>query len=311
MVEISVLIPHCNDLRQLATCLDLLGRQTLERDRFEIIIADNNSSCGLAAVEQVAGQRARVISAPEPGAGPTRNKAAAIARSDNLVFIDSDCRPGADWLRQGLCALRDHPIVGGPVLMAPRDPQHVTDVEAFDMVFGFNALRYLQHYGFLGSGNLFVRRTVFEQVGGFRSGVSEDVDWSRRARMLGYTLHHAPGAIVAHPARREWGDLVRKWERATRESYLLAREQQWGTLRWLLRSWAVLASPLPHSALALRSERLSSRRQRWGAIRTLFRIRSYRFVEAHRIAMVASIQQARLAEDRHSPEPSQADARYE
>lgn len=310
MVEISVLIPHRDDLEQLATCLHLLDQQTLERTKFEVIVADNNSSCGFAAVEEVVGGRGRVIPAPEAGAGPTRNRAAAAARGEALAFIDSDCRPASDWLRQGLLALQDYPIAGGPVLMVPRDQGQVTETEAFDMVYGFNALRYLRNYGFLGSGNLFVRKRVFEQVGGFRSGVSEDVEWSRRAHALGFTLHHAPGAIVIHPARREWGDLVRKWERATRESYLLARERRWGTLRWLLRSWAVLLSPLPHAALALRSGRLSSSQERWGAVRILFRIRAYRFVEAHRVVLSAAAQQARLTIDRRSSVPSQ-DARHD
>ena len=283
MIRVSVVIPHYDDLDQLAQCLHLLDQQSVERESFEVIIADNNSRCGLAAVEQVAAGRARVVLAPEPGAGPARNEGVKAARGEALAFIDSDCRPAPDWLRQGLIGLEQHPIAGGPVIMEPADPEAPTPEEAFDVVFGFNALEFLKQRGFIGSGNLFVRREVFERVGGFRSGVSEDVEWSHRATALGYSLHHVPGAVVGHPARRGWSELIRTWNRRTREAYLLTRERPYGKLRWILLSWLVLVSPVPHILKVLRCPYLSRWRDRWSATRVLFRIRLYRFMESYRV----------------------------
>lgn len=283
MIRASVVIPHFNDLEHLSHCLDLLDRQSVDRASFEVIIADNNSRCGLKAVEAVAAGRARVVPAPEPGAGPARNEGVKAAQGEALAFIDSDCRPAPDWLREGLRGLEHHPIVGGPVLMEPADPEAPTPEEAFDVVFGFNALEFLKHRGFIGSGNLLVRRDVFEAVGGFRSGVSEDVEWSHRARALGYTLHHVPGAVVGHPARRGWTELIRTWSRRTRETYLLTREKPHGKVRWILLSWIVLVSPLPHVLKVLTCPYLKRWSHRWAAIRVLFRLRLYRFVEAYRI----------------------------
>lgn len=283
MIKASVVIPHYDDLDQLAHCLDLLDQQSFDRASFEVIVADNNSRCGLAAVGRVAAGRARIVAAPEPGAGPARNAGVKAARGAAFAFIDSDCRPSPDWLRQGLMGLEQHPIVGGPVIMEPADPTAPTPEEAFDVVFGFNALQFLQERGFIGSGNLFVRREVFERVGGFRSGVSEDVEWSHRAVSLGYSLHHVPGAVVGHPARRGWNELIRTWSRRTREAYLLARERPAGQLRWILLSFVVLVSPVPHSLRVLASPYLTSWRDRFGAIRVLFRIRLYRFVESFRV----------------------------
>src|SRR5208283_6154127 len=68
---VSVVIPHYNSLATLKNCVSLLDRQTFCRDRFEIIVADNNSSCGIDAVrEAVPG--AKVIHTNEKGAGPAR-----------------------------------------------------------------------------------------------------------------------------------------------------------------------------------------------------------------------------------------------
>ena len=285
MIKISVVIPHYDDLGNLATCLDLLDRQSLDRREFEVIIADNASTCGLPAVEAVVRGRAQVVLAPEKGAGPARNRAAALARGGALAFIDSDCRPVRDWLRDGVAALERHPIVGGPVIMEPQDGTDVTGVEAFDIVFGFDALDFLKNRGFIGSGNLFVRREVFDRVGGFRSGVSEDVDWSHRAVAEGYALAFEPGAIVGHPARRDWNALIRTWERRTRESYLLTREKRFGRLQWLLRAWIVLASPVVHALKILGCERIPQWRSRLAGVAVLFRLRFYRFVEAHRLVL--------------------------
>ena len=50
----SVVIPHYNDLDNLAACLAALRRQNWPKDLFEIVVADNNSKGGTAAVEQIA-----------------------------------------------------------------------------------------------------------------------------------------------------------------------------------------------------------------------------------------------------------------
>lgn len=286
MLAASVIIPHYDDLDNLKVCLRLLDDQTLPRDEFEIIVADNNSKVGLEAVKEVVGNRGIVVHAPEQGAGPTRNVGVAASNKQAfaLVFIDSDCRPMPQWLEEGLAALRTAEIVSGPVLMEPRDWKQITPVEAFDVVFGFRSDMYIHKIGFAGTGNLFVRRDVFEAVGPFRSEVAEDLEWSRRATATGFSLTYTPQAIVRHPARRNWPELVRKWRRHTREAYFLAREQRFGKLSWLLRSWAILGSPLLHVNQIFRSRELPSLRDKLGAAWVLFRIRGFRFVEAHRVA---------------------------
>src|SRR5471032_2792442 len=87
---VSVVIPHYNDLDNLTICLQRLRRQSWPSDRFEVIVADNNSTCGIEAVRRIAPD-IRVVPAAEQGAGPARNAGVAVARGDVLAFIDSDC----------------------------------------------------------------------------------------------------------------------------------------------------------------------------------------------------------------------------
>ena len=68
---------------------------------------------------------------------------------------------------------------------------------------------------------LAVERALFDAVGGFRVGVSEDTEWCERARVAGYRIGYAPAAVVGHPARRTWDELLAKWRRLNVESFNL------------------------------------------------------------------------------------------
>ena len=281
---ISVVIPHYNDLTNLERCLDLLSDQSLPAGQFEIIVADNNSRCGLAAVVAVCGDRARVVPAPIQGAGPARNEGVRASRGAYLAFVDSDCRPRSDWLERGLAAVKKKSqIIGGRVEVDVEDAERMTPVEAFEKVFAFDFKTYIEKKGFSGSGNLFTSREVFDKVGGFRSGVAEDYEWSRRATGLGFSLGYADDVIVSHPARRTWEELVGKWKRTTREGYLLMIETRWGRLRWFLRSIVVLLSPAIQVLRLFRTQKLERLRDRLAASWVLIRLRLWRFVESNRL----------------------------
>lgn len=273
---ISVVIPHYNDLDNLDRCLALLAAQTFGGP-YEIIVSDNASTVPLAEIEARVAGRARVVVCAERGAGPTRNAGFAVARADRLAFIDSDCRARPGWLAAGHAALDGFDFVGGQVEVDVDDPGNLTPVEAFERVFAFRFKEYIEKKKFSGTGNLFVRREVFDAVGGFKAQVSEDVEWSHRAGAAGFRLAYEPEAVVGHPARREWSDLRRKWDRMLDEGFALARTRRFGMLTWFLRSWAVLASALPHAITILTSPKLDRLRDRFRAIIVLIKIRFFRF----------------------------------
>jgi GT2 family glycosyltransferase len=276
---VSVVIPHYNQLEALASCLAALRRQTMPRERFEVIVADNNSAGGVEAV--VAAVRAiapdaTVVAAPQQGAGPARNAGAAHARGATLAFIDADCLAEADWLEQGMAALDRFDYAGGRVVTTIADRRAPSPAEAYEAVFAFHFKKYIEKDKFSGSGNLFVPKAVFERVGGFRGGVSEDIDWCRRASALGLRLGYAERAAVSHAARREWRELRAKWDRVIAETLRLACEQPGWRRRWLLYAATVAASPLVHWWAVLRSPRLLGWRAKASGLLGLLEVRLYR-----------------------------------
>jgi glycosyltransferase involved in cell wall biosynthesis len=287
-VKVSVIIPHYNDLDGLRVCYAKLLAQTWPREDFEIIVADNNSACGEPAVKEAA-RDALVVPAPIQGAGPARNAAVAASHGSVLAFLDSDCVPDPNWIREGVAALDQFDFVGGRVETFARNPEQPNPVEAFEIVFNFNFRRYIEKVGFTGTGNMFVPRAQFDRVGGFRTGVAEDMEWSFRARALDFKLGYAERAIVGHPARRDWAELERRWIRLMDQHYELALERKFGRTMFAVKALAMPWSVIPHAVKVLVSPRLNSMQARFGAIAVLLRLRVWRagrmlrLVAGHRV----------------------------
>lgn len=274
-IAVSVIIPHYNDLEGLRVCYTRLEAQTWPRDDFEIVVADNNSACGITAVQSIC-PNAIVVPAPIQGAGPARNAAVAASRGRVLAFVDSDCVPDPHWISEGLAALDRYDFIGGKVETFARNPDHPNPVEAYEIVFNFNFRRYIEKVGFTGTGNMFVPRTQFDRVGGFRTGVAEDMEWCFRATALGYRLGYVESAVVGHPARADWMELQRRWVRLIDQHFCLALETRFGRLRYGLKALAMPPSIVPHIATVLTSARLKTLRARVGAIMVLTRLRVWR-----------------------------------
>jgi GT2 family glycosyltransferase len=260
-----------------------LGRQTFPANAMEIVVADNASPQGEAAVAEVIAGRARLVTVTKKGAGPARNGGFAASSGEVLAFIDSDCVPESRWLEEGLAALKDCDIAGGRVDVLVQDLSHVTAAESFEKVFAFDIERYVLEKGFVPSGNMFCSRRVFEAVGGFDVGVSEDVEWSHRATAKGFRIAFAPRAAVGHPARRTWRELTRKGARVNAERYALALRKPGGRVKWALVCLALPLSPLAHTPKVIFSGKLMGISQRLDALIMLYGLRFWRAFDSVRL----------------------------
>ena len=94
---VSVLVPTFGGVDVLGTCLESLAEQTLDSDRFEVVVAHNGPDDG--TVDVVGRFRARyphahlrLLELREGGAGRARNIALSVARGDYVTFLDDDDR---------------------------------------------------------------------------------------------------------------------------------------------------------------------------------------------------------------------------
>lgn len=281
---VSVIVPHYNDLERLDICLAALEAQRFDGE-FEIVVGDNASPQGEAAVTKVIDGRARVVVATDKGAGPARNAAVAASKGEILAFTDSDCVPEPDWLAIGLAALSRADVIGGYLYVIPKDTAAITFVEAFDIVFGFDNEFYVKKTGYSVTASLFCSRAVFDKVGGFRVGVSEDMEWGHRALAAGCRMAYEGKARVAHPARRTWEELLKKWRRLDSEMYGLVGKAPLAQLRWIVRSLAFPLSAVAHTPKVLTTPLLLGPSQRAKALVTLFRLRFWRTGDCLRLVV--------------------------
>lgn len=210
--QVSVVVPVRDDREGLARCLQALARQTVPAH--EVIVVDDGSREDPTAVCDRAGVR---LLRQEP-AGPyaARNRGIAAADGEVIALTDADCVPRPGWLEAGTAALvgTDAGMVGGRVAVLVRSTRP-SGAELYQLLEAFPQRRYVEKRGFAVTANLFARRSVLEEVGGFHGDLRSggDLDLGRRVRDAGYAIIYAEGAVVAHPARPSWRGLAAKQRR--------------------------------------------------------------------------------------------------
>jgi cellulose synthase/poly-beta-1,6-N-acetylglucosamine synthase-like glycosyltransferase len=119
----------------------------------------------------------------------------AAAGGELLAFIDADCIPAPDWLAHGVASLDVYDIVQGQVVPDPDAP-----AGPFDRTLAVGDL-----HGLFESANLFVRREVFERIGGFPAGLErsgapfgEDAIFGWRAVRTGARVGFCASALAHH-----------------------------------------------------------------------------------------------------------------
>lgn len=294
----AIIIPHYNDPPRLAKCLDALAPQvTAAGDAVEVVVSDNNSTRDprptLAAYPWV-----RLVTETEPGAGPNRNRAVASSTAPWLFFIDGDCIPAGDWLATGLALVARAEtgaetgvaadMYGGRVDTFDETPAPRSAAEAFETVYAFHQKHYVENRGFSVTANLVAARKVFDAVGGFRTGVPEDIDWCHRARAQGFTLVYADALLVFHPTRQDWPAMEKKMRRVVIERLGIFGTSPRQRLLWAARAFLVPGYALVQAPQALRYPGLS-RRDRMAALGMLARITGRRMVWMWRQALGLSI----------------------
>ena len=185
---VSVIVPARDAEATLGRTLAALAAQRLE-EPFEVIVVDAGSRDRTAAIAAEAG--ARVIDAGPLGPAEARNRGAAEARADALAFTDSDCFPEPGWLAGGLRGLEGSALVQGLVR-----PEQGVPMGPFDRSVSVGG-----EAGLYETANLFVRRDVFKEVGGFEEWLRPSIGPPHMAEDLhfGWKVRRSGGHDASAP----------------------------------------------------------------------------------------------------------------
>lgn len=206
----SVIIPTRGEESKLLPLLDALSRQTMPRDRWEILLAFDAVAPTAAARGRLEALAARAVALAERrGPGAARNRAAVEARGAFLAFTEDDCVPADDWLAMAGARLANDPGID------------VLEGETLSPGGGLARRRHRATPNYLPT-NLFVRRTLFVRIGGYceayfdpRRAIyfREDSDFGFALEEAGANIRLEPAAVVTHPVEhRRFLDPIR-WAR--------------------------------------------------------------------------------------------------
>lgn len=270
----AVIIPHYNDVARLIRCLEALLPQMTAG--VELVVVDNASTDSLGPL-RAACPGLRLVTEPRKGAAEARNRGVAETTAPRLFFLDCDCVPDPDWLATALAIADRADVIGGSLRVFDETPPPRNGAQGFEAVFAFDNRAYVERKGFSVTANLLTRRDVFAATGPLVHGLSEDLDWCRRATAKGYRLAYAADLRVAHPSRGDWAALARKWRRLTEESFAVNGKGPAARVKWAARALAMPFSILAHAPKVLRHPALSGREKR-ATLATLARLRLARMV---------------------------------
>jgi len=240
-----------------ATVASLLD-QDLPRERFELLLVDNNSRPEDAALLRAIAAReaptVRYVHEPVRGLSIARNRGIREATAPLVAFVDDDARVGRGWLAAYVAAFARDPeiwVLGGAVELQHEVPPPgwledwmLPYLGAFD--FGTEPRR-LSGLDTPRGGNVVFRREVFERVGGFSEQFGrkpgslislEEVEICHRVAQEGLGIGYIPDAKVVHlvEAHRWREGWFRKRLHAQGASLALFDRLHGGRLR-LLWTW--------------------------------------------------------------------------
>ncbi|MGE5603570.1 MAG: sugar transferase [Nitrososphaerales archaeon] len=215
----SVIVPAYQAAATLPACLAALARQTVDPATYQVIVVDDGSSDATADVGRRAG--VTTIVQAHAGAAAARNRGAAAAEGDLLLFTDADCEPVPGWIAAITAPFSQTAASGqaGAGEVAGAKGTYLTRQKS--IVARFTQLEYEDRYDrmaraeridFIDTYSAAYRRDIFVANGGFDPSFAynEDQEFSFRLAEKGYRLVFAPAAQVYHQHNRTLPQYIRR-----------------------------------------------------------------------------------------------------
>ena len=179
--SVSIVVPTLNEADRITACLTRLRRGFPD---CELLVVDGGSTDGTVELAE----RVAPVLHSAPGRAVQMNTGAAHTTGEVLWFVHADTLIDPAALGQMRAALADPRVVGGGLCL--RFDRRTRGLDFLARTSNVRARRLQQIFG---DQALFVRRSVFEQLGGFPPWpLMEDLELSRRL--------HRHGRLVLLPA---------------------------------------------------------------------------------------------------------------
>lgn len=216
--SVSIIVPIFNAQQFLPDLFQALSACVFYPED-EVLLVDNGSTDESAKICQEAAKATPDIYhcltySEAAGSYAARNYAVKQAKGDILVFTDSDCKPIAGWLQAIRESVKPGVVIAGKIQIEIVNPGKKEGLwEHFDTIAHLNSEKNAAGNR-VATANMAVLREDFEQVGLFEHRFSGgDYEWSMRAAASGKKVLFVPDAMVYHPSRKTFAEILKKEQR--------------------------------------------------------------------------------------------------
>lgn len=201
----SIIIPTYNRSNLLSKCLQCLdpGIQTIGRN-YEVVVTDDSNNEETKKLIQNSFSWVNWVAGPRNGPAANRNSGAKQAKADWLIFVDDDCLPDKNLLKNYQHALEQEPdmLVFEGCIKADRAQRSFAEESPVN-----------ETGGYLWACNFMINRNVFlDTLQGFDEkfpfAAMEDVELNYRITQLKLKKRFVKEAFVIHP----WRIQTRMWQ---------------------------------------------------------------------------------------------------
>lgn len=216
MKSVSIIIPIFNGERFLPFLFESLEKCNFEEND-EVLLVDNASvdETKSLCMEQVNKNKKfkYLFYSEKADSYAARNFAAKNAKGDVLIFTDCDCKPSRSWLDILRESTTDGKFVAGNIQLEILEH---TIWECFDSFTHLSQTKRNLKDGNVATACMSVMKNdFFNIVGEFEERFAGgDFEWSNRAIRKGMVLIYEEEALVYHPSRKTFDEILIREKRS-------------------------------------------------------------------------------------------------
>lgn len=245
---LSIVVCTYNRMKFLPACLDSLARQTLDKDKFELIVVDNNSTDDSSHIindfiRLHPHLSCRYVFVEQKGLAYARNQGIAHAKHDLVTYIDDDTETTPEFAETILNFMLSHPEaagIGGRVLPLFSESEPPVWISKYLNGFlgiadhGSPARIFSRKMKYPAGCNMTYRKELILKVGGFNNKLtfrSDDKQIYYSIRKLNHTVYYLPDAALYHnidAARLQFASFKKVFTETGRGEYLRVSTGQGG-----------------------------------------------------------------------------------
>ena len=194
-----------------------LVRQTLDKEKYEVLIINNNSSDKTQVVAEefaLRNKNFRVLKQDKQGLSHARNLGWRESKGDIIIFLDDDAVACKNWVEtyMHIFAKHDPGCAGGKIEIEweSKRPKWLSDgmLKFLGYLDLSDAPEFLTKPSLYG-GNFAIRKATLQDLDGFNTELgrgksdlagNEEIELQKRIITIGKSIYYSPSSIIYHYA---------------------------------------------------------------------------------------------------------------